>query len=384
MTKNPEDLLREFAEQCRKKITEFDEAQVRCGLIGPSGSGKSSLMNAIAGEKIAAAGVVEMPLDPKEYIHKGIIFVDLPGCGTANWPQDTYIERLNLTTYDFFLLVTAERFRESDVFLFNELSRLKKPCFVVRNKFDTVIADVIADGLYDNNQAEEGARKIIRSNILENLKLSHFESIYFISARYPEKYKKHGLESLLADIQKSLQGIKEERFIADMGIYSEDTLKKKRKLAESRIMLYSVLAAFNGVNPIPGVDIAVDLSLLLKFGNEVANIYGITSKQFDYIKRLLGANAIPGLVAKITQFSAKYLAKEGLILLLKKKAVRDVAKQLAKRMPIVGPLAGAGIGGVATFWLCDQIVKEADELASEVLNELIQKSKDGVIDDKAQ
>jgi len=46
MTKNPEDLLREFAEQCRKKITEFDEAQVRCGLIGPSGSGKSSLMNA--------------------------------------------------------------------------------------------------------------------------------------------------------------------------------------------------------------------------------------------------------------------------------------------------------------------------------------------------
>jgi len=375
MTKNPEDLLREFAEQCRKKITEFDEAQVRCGLIGPSGSGKSSLMNAIAGEKIAAAGVVEMPLDPQEYIHKGIIFVDLPGCGTANWPQDTYIERLNLTAYDFFLLVTAERFRDSDVFLFNELSRLKKPCFVVRNKFDTVIAD----GLYDDNQAEEEVRKIIRSNILENLKLSHSESIYFISARYPEKYEKYGFKSLLTDIQKSLQGIKEERFVADMGIYSKDTLKKKHELAKNRIMLYSVLAAFNGVNPIPGVDIAVDLSLLLKFGNEVANIYGITSKQFDYIKRLLGANAIPGLVAKITQFSAKYLAKEGLVLLLKKKAVRDVAKQLAKRMPIVGPLAGAGIGGVATFWLCDQIVKEADELASEVLNELIQKSKVGEI-----
>lgn len=377
MTKNPEDLLREFAEQCRKKITEFDEAQVRCGLIGPSGSGKSSLMNAIAGEKIAAAGVVEMTLDPQEYIHKGIIFVDLPGCGTVKWPQDTYIERLNLTTYDFFLLVTAERFRESDVFLFNELLRLKKPCFVIRNKFDTAIED----GLYDNDQSEEEVREIIISNIRENLKISRSEAIYLTSARYPEK---HDLKLLLADIQKSLQGIKEERFVADMGAYSEDALKKKRKLAESRIMLYSVLAAFNGVNPIPGVDIAVDLSLLLKFGNEVANIYGITSKQFDYIKRLLGANAIPGLVAKITQFSAKYLAKEGLVLLLKKKAVRDVAKQLAKRMPIVGPLAGAGIGGVATFLLCEQIVKEADELASEVLHELIQKSKDGVIDDKAQ
>jgi len=372
MTKNPEDLLREFAEQCRKKITEFDEAQVRCGLIGPSGSGKSSLMNAIAGEKIAAAGVVEMPLNPQEYIHKGIIFVDLPGCGTVKWPQDTYIERLNLTTYDFFLLVTAERFRESDVFLFNELLRLKKPCFVIRNKFDTAIED----GLYDNDQSEEEVREIIISNIRENLKISRSETIYLTSARYPEK---HDLKLLLADVQKSLQGIKEERFVADMGIYSEDTLKKKHELAKNRIMLYSVLAAFNGVNPIPGVDIAVDLSLLLKFGNEVANIYGITSKQFDYIKRLLGANAIPGLVAKITQFSAKYLAKEGLVLLLKKKAVRDVAKQLAKRMPIVGPLAGAGIGGVATFWLCDQIVTEAHELASEVLNELIQKSKVGEI-----
>jgi len=186
-----------------------------------------------------------MPLNPQEYIHKGIIFVDLPGCGTVKWPQDTYIERLNLTTYDFFLLVTAERFRESDVFLFNELLRLKKPCFVIRNKFDTAIED----GLYDNDQSEEEVREIIISNIRENLKISRSETIYLTSARYPEK---HDLKLLLADVQKSLQGIKEERFVADMGIYSEDTLKKKHELAKNRIMLYSVLAAFNGVNPIPG------------------------------------------------------------------------------------------------------------------------------------
>ena len=44
-------LIRDFASRCREKIEEFEKTQVRCGLIGPSGSGKSSLINAIAGDR---------------------------------------------------------------------------------------------------------------------------------------------------------------------------------------------------------------------------------------------------------------------------------------------------------------------------------------------
>jgi GTP-binding protein EngB required for normal cell division/uncharacterized protein (DUF697 family) len=368
MSKNPEDLILEFAEQCRRKISEFDETEVRCGLIGPSGSGKSSLINAIAGKKISPVGVVEMTSEPQDFVHQGIIFTDLPGCGTVKWPKDSYIERLKLRTYDCFLLVTANRFTDTDVFLFHELSKLGKPCFVIRNKFDIAVED----GKYDNSHSEEETREIITSDILENLQ-SRLGKIYLVSARKPEKYD---LYDLLDDVSAELDGLKQQRFVADMGAYSQEAIKKKGKVARNRILFYSVLAAANGINPIPGVDIAVDMSLLLKFGNEIANIYGLTSSQFEYIQRLLGAKVIPGLLAKVAQFSTKYLAKEGLVLLLKKNFTRAAAKQSAKWVPVVGPIAAASIGGTATFLLCKQMVDEAEQLAEEILNELIQKSKD--------
>lgn len=59
------------------------------------------------------------------------------------------------------------------------------------------------------------------------------------------------------------------------------------------------------------------------------------------------------------------------LLLLKKTATRQVAKQTTKWIPIVGQFVAAGIGGTATFWLCEQIVEEAEELAKEILSELI-------------
>jgi len=278
--------------------------------------------------------------------------------------QHSQTGRAKLTTYDCFLLVTANRFTENDVFLFQELSKIGKLCFVIRNKFDTAVED----GMYDNGHSEDETRKIITNDILVNLSPSRPEKIYLISARKPTEYD---LGTLLRDIAEALDGLKQQRFVADMGTYSQEALQKKGKLARDRIPLYAFLAAANGVNPIIGVDIAVDMSLLLKFGNEVANIYGLTSSQFEYIKRLLGAGAVPGLLAKITQFSAKYLAKEGLVLLLKKTATRQVAKQTTKWIPIVGQLVAAGIGGTATFWLCEQIVEEAEDLAKEILSELI-------------
>src|SRR4051794_7091727 len=107
-----DELIRDFAQRCRDRMARFEETEVKCGLIGPAGSGKSSLINAIFGEKVAAVGVVETTAAAQEFRHgaKGLILVDLPGVGTANWPREHYIDRLGLLAYDCFLLVTAERF----------------------------------------------------------------------------------------------------------------------------------------------------------------------------------------------------------------------------------------------------------------------------------
>lgn len=367
MSNNAEDLIHDFAEKCRKKITEFEKTEVRCGLIGPSGSGKSSLINAIAGEKIAAVGVVETTNEPQPYSHKGITFVDLPGCGTQKWPKESYIRALDLKDYDCFLLITAHRFYENDAYLFRELTAMGKPCFVIRNMVDRAIAD----GKHDSGHAEKETMRIITEDIQNQLSPNHPDRVYLTSARKPTKYD---LNELLNDISEALDGLKRARFVADMAAYSDDALKKKRKVATERIPLYAGLSAANGLNPIPGLDIAADITVLLKLGHEVAHIYGLTNEQFEYIKRLLGPKAIPSLLAKIAQFAAKYLAKQGIIMLLKQIATRATAKQVAKWVPFVGPLIAAGIGWQATFMLGEQLVDEAEGLAKEILDGIIKGS----------
>ncbi len=59
-------------------------------------------------------------MEPKEYkTENGIILVDLPGCGTANFPFETYIDDMQISSFDAIILVTANRFYEADIKLFN-------------------------------------------------------------------------------------------------------------------------------------------------------------------------------------------------------------------------------------------------------------------------
>ena len=128
-------------------------------------------------------GVVETTSFEQEFTHKdkGLILVDLPGCGTMNWPKETYIDRLKLLSYDCFLLVTTDKFTENDVFPYRELTRCGKPCFVLRNQFDRAVED----GFHDNGLSEKEVRRQIETNIRANLQPAPPERIYFASGRHP-------------------------------------------------------------------------------------------------------------------------------------------------------------------------------------------------------
>lgn len=352
-----------YAKDVQQQIAEFDNTVVRCGLIGASGSGKSSLINAIVGEKVAAVGAIETTRDEQIIRHLGIEFVDLPGCGTTSWPQATYIQDLHLVDYDCFLLITSERFRESDHYLYQELTRLGRPCFLVRNKIDLAIEDEHRE----NDRSPEDTSRLVRNDIRERLGLDNQHSIYLTSALYPARYD---LPQLLSDVQNSLRDVKRERLIADMAAYTEDAFKKKRDIAEKRVRLYAGLAAANGLNPVIGVDVLADIALLVKMGNEVADIYGLSEKRFKYMKRLLNPGSAAKLGVAVAAFASKYLAREGIKLLLKSVAKRVAGKELAKFIPFAGPLVAAGIGWKATFSLGDQLIDEAETLGRTILAEI--------------
>lgn len=355
--------ITDFARQCAENLEEFEEVEVKCGITGPSGSGKSSLINAIVNERIADVGVTETTNEPQDVRHGNVIFTDLPGIGTAKWPRETYIERLDLASYDVFLLITSGRFTENDLFLYQKLTEMGKPCLVVRNKFDIAVTN--AD--FDHGHTEEQTREIITRNILENLAPSRPERIYLVSARLPHLYD---LDDLLSDIQEALPGIKSQRFLMDSAAYSAKKLSEKRELLEKRLIWYTGTAAANGAIPIPGIDVFGDVAVMLKFADEVASSYGLNEDQLGRKQRFLTSNTGQTLVTKAAQFTASFLTKQGIKVLLKKTANKTVARQAGKLVPILGPAVGAVIGGSGTYLVGRQMISEGETIAREIMEEM--------------
>ena len=144
-TKKKPKIPKAVLEKARRDEREFEEATVQCGIIGVTGTGKSSLINALSGQEIAEVGVLEttgVVSEISAYEFHNIILIDLPGVGTRNWRTETYFSDLakespaagkyplNPEGFDFFILVLANRILEEDLRLYKLITKkLKKKCF---------------------------------------------------------------------------------------------------------------------------------------------------------------------------------------------------------------------------------------------------------------
>lgn len=353
--------LNDVLKKLKEDLESFKNAKIKCGIIGRSGTGKSSLINAIAGEEVAEVGEIETTMNVKEPIeHGGLLFYDLPGCSTSNFPKENYIDEFAIQDFDCVILVTADRFYEDDLYLIQELIRIKKPVYAVRTKIDFSVDRGLKRGVSESETYET-----IYSNLAEMLKGYRVKGIYLTTSDFPTQYD---LSKLLEDIYSSLSTFKKERFIADINITSETILLDKRKIAEKIVSRYSALAAANGLNPIPGLDIGVDFTLMITMSKQVQSIYGITAEQQEYIKQLLDTKSAKFIATKVLQYTSKYGSKEAIMLLLKKISTTVGAKTASKWVPFVGPLIAAGIGFKMTSWIGSDMIKDAEEIALETFN----------------
>lgn len=335
---------------------EFEQATAKLGFIGESGSGKSSLINAMVGRPVAPVGaLIETTQRPQEVPVDGITLVDLPGCGTASWPKETYIDQLRLLeSYDAFVLVTAHRLKQCDTMLFEELSRKAgKPFFVVRSHFDQAAAA--------HDPAD--ARCIIEAHIRQQLKSDTDLPVYMISSVGENHFD---LERLILDIRAVLPEWKQVRFIMAAKAYGQETLALKRTAAQKIVGIYAGLAAANSLNPVPGLDVSVDLGILTTMAHHVISTYGFDPEQVEALKRQVSSRAatFKGF-QEVADRLAPYLTRKFIMTGLERMGLKVAVRNSAKWLPIAGTLISAGLGYKLTYAFGEKLIEDCEAAAQD-------------------
>jgi small GTP-binding protein len=336
------------AEKIRRKLDEENSTTVSVALFGQPGAGKSSLINKIIGQKVAEVGVeTDKTVEAASYEAKGLRFVDLPGYGTKNFPKESYFQKFDIQQFDLFLCVTSGKLHQADTEFFQELASRGKVCIFVVNKHDELWEDGV-------KVEELEQRKIndISKHVGQPVK------IVFTSCRQGT-----GLDALNIEIQNNLEGAKRERWARGAKAYSARFLQEKRAACEKYVSYAAAAAAANGINPVLGVDVAVDIPIIMKLFEEIRDDYGLS----DNFLTILKQSSIP-VVGRLANNVVLYAAKEGILMLLNSFAGQQSVKTLAKYIPFIGQVIAAGLGYAITSNAGNSYLSDCHELAEEILN----------------
>ncbi len=360
-------------EQLHQRRQEMETASVRIGFIGEAGVGKSSLINAILGRPVAPVGSTTVSHNPEgeQYEHEGVTLVDLPGAGVPERPFKSYVGDLRLLEpgrYDAFVLVSSHRLRENEIDLYDVLHKKGgKPFFVVRSHFDSAVR---AEG-------EETARRKIEETFRKHLDAPHLR-VYMVSSPEPARYD---LPALLHDMVSALPEHQRVRLLAAVPAYTHELIRKKREAAESIVYVYAGLAAANGINPIPGTDVLLDLSLMQKMTRQVVGEFGLQRHQLENLANLKVGPANLDFMLDTARTVLARLVEGGVVSFFKE-AGSEAAKQVtqksgktavrygSKYAPIIGQLVAAGIGFATAYYYGRFLIDECEEALSKIVHRI--------------
>lgn len=374
-------------ELLRHELESLEREKVRIAVIGRSGTGKSSLINALCGSKVARTGVTETTDEPREYEWGGLHIIDCPGCGTRRFPMATYVDDLKLNSYDAFLLVTAKRVFEDDIILMNEISqKIGRTVHVIRSMIDQDLENAHEDGLSPSEallsmrddliaqctQAPvTGNRSTDAKSDISQFKprgypLAARPKFWLVSARHSESFDFPALQDT---IYQDLPEAKREKFAFSVHAYTSVLLHKKRDVARKQVLLFAGLAAANGFNPLFGLDIAADIAIISQMNSWILRCYKLDDKSTSHYRNVTGAKAhkVQAILGRV----AAYGAREFIVGTLKKQAGRITSKEIAKWFPIVGSVTAAGTAFAMVNWMGNDLIKKCEDAVQELVQENI-------------
>lgn len=334
----------DFDARIRRVLEEGPKEPLKIAVTGASGIGKSTFINTMRGLKpndpraAKTSSTQQCTITTQEYPdpkNPKLIYYDLPGIGTSNFPKDEYIKKLSLNNYDCFIIMSGNRFTENDCYLATEIDKLGKKFYFARTRIDESITSALeeSEGPFD-------------------------ESAY--------------VNALVEDAND----MKKEIIVRTITANSQEVIDRKAALLEERIYLIALLGAGVAVIPIPCLSILCDVPLITKEVHRYMKDFGLDP---DSIKNLAERLHMNHTELKQNIFGTSDDANSDSTNAIRSAVTAALAKTLATtaiaQSTYIAPIFGQVIGSATAFITIKStlqlLLKEFTELARKRLDQLI-------------
>ncbi|XP_026008035.1 interferon-inducible GTPase 5-like isoform X2 [Astatotilapia calliptera] len=333
-------------EKIQRYSKEPNNIPLKIAITGESKSGKSTFVSALRGiksigdedEGAAPTGVVETTSEVTEYLHPNypnVTLWDLPGIGTTKFPADKYLELVGFEKFDFFIIISADRFRENDVKLAKEIQKMKKKFYFVRSKIDNNIRDEERK----KDFSKEGTLRKIRDDSVQGLQKEGFESpqVFLVSSFDSHLYEFSKLQQTL---ERELPAHKRDALLRVMSNINQEIINKKKEAFQSRIKYYSTLSAAVAAVPVPGLSVNVDLSMMASVVTDYVTGFGLDKQSLEK----LAASSVAGTAALMA------------------------AEKVSRRISIIVTAASMGLSFTTTYLTLSYFLNQLADDAQRVFN----------------
>uniref|UniRef100_A0ABM5ESS5 Interferon-inducible GTPase 5-like n=1 Tax=Pogona vitticeps TaxID=103695 RepID=A0ABM5ESS5_9SAUR len=364
--------LSDVAAEIQREMDLLENTVLDIAITGETGVGKSSLINALRGvddgEKDAAeTGVTQRTMNPERYSYPGfskISIWDLPGIATTDFRPEDYLEKVNFTRYDFFIVVIAERFTLSYNKLIHEILKMKKKCYYILSKVDS---SLLAEQRKPNFNEEKTLLEI-RNYCCSQLEAAGqpLGRVFLISSWHPDRYD---FPSLMESLENELSHLKRHALILAMPAFSRENLRKKKAAIEGLIWKISLVSCCVGATPVPGLSFACNVAMLMKVMRDFCLAFGLdedslrslakrVDKSVDIFKSAIEKSPLADDIT--TTYVIGCFSKS---LVCRTLTLLELALDI---VPVVSSLTGGGLSFVTTFYLLKSFLKDLEEDAENV------------------
>ena len=150
-------------------------------------------------------------------------------------------------------------------------------------------------------------------------------------------------------------------------IRSKEELDAVRVHCKTMVKKRAVASGSMALLPVPGVDIAADVGLLLELLPAINRQFGLTPEQMERLAPQLKSFLYGVIKTTGTHIVGQLVTKQVVLTLLQKVGVRLSAKQALKFIPFAGQAAAAAISGSAMLVIGHAHIAECYAIAEQGL-----------------